>query len=790
MADTDLLVVSRGGVEYKITRGELDAYLNDGYTVVDSMLFNGTDAYLNRTPSVEGNRKTWTWSGWVKRGSLGEFQSIFSSGDIIGTSIYLFFHSDNRLAVGVLGTYEWDTVALFRDPSAWYHIVLNLDTTQAVENRIKMYVNGEQQTFTSTGTALALNSEPEINATVPHWIGRNTANSADYLDGYISEVNFIDGQALEPSAFGETGDFGEWLPMKYSGTYGTNGFYLEALDSVNLGKDTSGNGNDFINNNVVQVTDTPTDNYAVLSPLASNSFVPMNGNLDIQGNTSWRGSIATIQFPSSGKYYYEINAVQVAQRLVGGLVPIELGIVTSPWQNTIGFVGFASDASAGHVQENLSSSNQLYSQAGTSASIDVISFAVDCDTGNVWFGRNGVFYADNGTTTTSPEAGTNPTFSGLNITDYFAGAQCYDSNVKTEINFGQKDFAHTPPTGFKALSTKNLPDATVVPSDSFSAVLYDGNGATQDITGVGFKPDWVWTKGRSYTSSGAIYDSVRGVTERLVPTNTTYEVVTTGVTSFNSDGFTVGSHSDSNYANNTLVAWNWKAGGVAVTNNNGTIESQVSANPEAGFSVVTYTGVGGGDKTVGHGLSSAPQMLITKTLNNTYEWKVWHTGLPSGNALILNSTAPQNSDPSTFTTTTPTSTVFSVGTNVAINQATARYVAYCFAEVEGYSKFGTYIGNQNTNGPFIYTGFKPAFIMVKGSTVASSWTMWDNKRPSYNVTDLALLAENTVAEQVGAYAIDTLANGFKLRNLSENDGSQTFIYMAFAEQPFKNANAS
>ena len=797
MADTDLLVVSRGGVEYKITRGELDAYINDGYTIVDSMLFNGTNAYLNRTPSVAGNRKTWTWSGWVKRGSLGEFQSIFSSGDIIGTSIYLFFHSDNRLAVGVLGTYEWDTVALFRDPSAWYHIVLNLDTTQAVENRIKMYVNGEQQTFTSTGTALALNSEPEINATVPHWIGRNTANSADYLDGYISEVNFIDGQALEPSAFGETGDFGEWLPMKYSGTYGTNGFYLEALDSVNLGKDTSGNGNDFINNNVVQVTDTPTDNYAVLSPLASNSFVPMNGNLDIQGNTSWRGSIATIQFPSSGKYYYEINAVQVAQRLVGGLVPIELGIVTSPWQNTIGFVGFASDASAGHVQENLSSSNQLYSQAGTSASIDVISFAVDCDTGNVWFGRNGVFYADNGTTTTSPEAGTNPTFSGLNITDYFAGAQCYDSNVKTEINFGQKDFAHTPPTGFKALSTKNLPDATVVPSESFGVRLRTGTGVEATVSDLGFQPDLLWTKTRSWDDplitgiNHNLHSTLMAQNYSFLQTNTTDPENSTATNYYmtpTSTGYNVGTGDNINQVNHTFVDWLWKAG-TEVTNTDGDITTSVSANTTAGFSIVTFTGTGVITDTIGHGLGTTPEMMFVRGRSVGSGWFTYNKTMGNGKFMYLNTTQAETTSSGVWNNTSPTNTVFVTGS--ASDGVTM--VAYCFASVEGYSKIGSYTGNSSTDGPFVYTGFRPAYVLVKNSTSGGlSWVINDTSRDTYNECNKDLFADGANAESNPIPGrMDILSNGFKIRSSanSVNQNGNTCIYMAFAEQPFKNSNA-
>ena len=307
MADTDLLVVSRGGVEYKITRGELDAYLKDGYTVVDSMLFNGTDAYLNRLPTVEGNRMTWTWSGWVKRGKLGVVQGIMGSAQGTSTSYFdtVFFDADDKLycrfrIAGAGDKMYRVTTQTFRDPSAWYHFVFQYDTDgkTASPDNFKMYVNNELITdyVTSAGT-LTTDWESSWNGLYTQVMGRRSYTPAGtYLDGYISEVNSVDGQALEPSAFGKTGAFGEWLPKKYTGTYGTNGFYLEALDSADLGKDTSGNGNDFTNDNAVQVTDTPTDNYAVMNPLAySPSMTYSNGNLKLNGTLeSWYSSPATI----------------------------------------------------------------------------------------------------------------------------------------------------------------------------------------------------------------------------------------------------------------------------------------------------------------------------------------------------------------------------------------------------------------------------------------------------------------------------------------------------------------
>ena len=233
MADTDLLVVSRGGVQYKITRGELDAYLNDGYTVVDSMLFNGTDACLTRNPTITGNQQTWTWSSWVKRGALSKSGRIFGAGSSTGANAnqILSFNASDKLAFSNDSVGTCTTAAVYRDTSAWYHIMIAVDSTQAATaDRVKLYVNGEFVAWAST-VPISLNLNTKINSTQNHAISRSPNSAASYLDGYLSEINLIDGQALEPSAFGKTGKFGEWLPKKYTGTYGTNGFYLECCTS-------------------------------------------------------------------------------------------------------------------------------------------------------------------------------------------------------------------------------------------------------------------------------------------------------------------------------------------------------------------------------------------------------------------------------------------------------------------------------------------------------------------------------------------------------------------------------
>jgi hypothetical protein len=327
--------------------------------------------------------------------------------------------------------------------------------------------------------------------------------------------------------------------------------------------------------------------------------------------------------------------------------------------------------------------------------------------------------------------------------------------------------------------------------DYFQAITYTGNGSTQTISGLRFQPDFVWIKGRSGATDHALYDAQRGVQKRLESNTTDAEATSdNGVTAFTSDGFTLGSLAQVNTNGATYVAWAWNAGGSTVTNTSGTISAQVRANPTAGFSVVTWTSTGA-NATVGHGLGVAPKMVIVKGRSAVSQWFTWHTSLTSGAyALILNLTDAQASYPTVFNSTTPTSNVFSVGTSLT-NGTTA--VAYCWAEVAGYSAFGKYTGNGSADGPFVYTGFRPRFLMVKNSSAVGNWLMFDSSRDTYNQEVLFFFANTSDAEQnsSGTVSFDFLSNGFKVRNTSGNiNGSgNTLIYMAFAENPFKNSLA-
>ena len=345
-------------------------------------------------------------------------------------------------------------------------------------------------------------------------------------------------------------------------------------------------------------------------------------------------------------------------------------------------------------------------------------------------------------------------------------------------------------------TTYAVPDGRTV----MAATLYTGTGATQTINnsanGVSFQPDFVWVKKRSGAEQHELQDSVRGATKRLASNLTDAETTVAGsISSFNSNGFTVVSAGSTNENGFTYVGWQWNAGGSTVTNTSGSISAQVRANPTAGFSVVTYTGTGSA-ATVGHGLGVALNFIIIKDrTSGSNFWVVGGTsiGFTSDNYLRLNGTgAIEAGGGVAWNSTAPTSTVFSIGTSGVLNASSNTYVAYCFAAVAGYSAFGSYTGNGSADGPFVYLGFRPRFIMTKRTDSTSVWGMWDSGRSTYNASTARLQAESSAAElNQAATTIDILSNGFKPRTADTdvNASGGTYIYACFAENPFKFANA-
>ncbi len=353
---------------------------------------------------------------------------------------------------------------------------------------------------------------------------------------------------------------------------------------------------------------------------------------------------------------------------------------------------------------------------------------------------------------------------------------------------------------YLSLSTANLPDPVIDPAqgsspeDYFNTVLYTGNGSTNAITGVGFQPDFVWTKYRSQAGSHSLADVIRGGTKVLRSDLTDAEATRAShIQSFDSDGFTLGADGTSNLNGRTCVSWNWKANGTGVSNTDGSITSTVSANTTSGFSIVSYSGNGTAGATVGHGLDQKPQLFILKARNGVREWPVYSETLGATKFLLLNGTNAATTAVQPFNNTEPTNQVFTVGSSNSANDSALNYIAYCFHSVEGFSKFSSYVGNGSSDGPFVYTGFRPAFVMVKKTDGAGvdGWTITDTNRDPINVADQRIQAQSSSAEAGDVDLVDFLSNGFKIRYNGQmnNQSGTTYIYMAFAENPFKYSNA-
>jgi len=328
--------------------------------------------------------------------------------------------------------------------------------------------------------------------------------------------------------------------------------------------------------------------------------------------------------------------------------------------------------------------------------------------------------------------------------------------------------------------------------DYFNTKLFTGNGGTQSLTGVGFQPDWVWLKSRSVADSSILFDAVRGVTKRLMSNSTGAETTEAQeVQSFDSDGFTVGNSDNANRNNATMVGWNWKANGAGSSNTDGSITSTVSANTTAGFSIVKWTGNNGAGATVGHGLGSIPKIVLVKNIQQSgYDWVMYHASLGNTKRIWLNLTNAVSTNTGSWNNTTPSSSVFTLGSSGETN-GSGEMIGYCFAEKQGYSKFGSYTGNGNADGSFIYTGFKPAWVMIKKTNDTHAWRIYDGVRDTHNLTEKILEPNTSNAEATsGTYVLDLVSNGFKFRGNGDgvNGSGQSFIYMAFAEAPLVGTN--
>ena len=800
-----------------INNNLLLAGTDEAYNLTRSLRFRSSaSAYLSRTIGTPTNNKIFTVSTWVKRGLLGTRQGLIGATNS-GASNYWMVEFDAGDALTVYDAYASGTTALttsqvFRDPSAWYHIVVAVDTTQATaSNRTKVYVNGSQVTAFSVSNYPSQNSNSYYNtsgsvASIGSW---NPYSIPYYFDGYRAETISVDGQQLTPSSFGETDLItGVWKPKRYAGTYGTNGFYLPFTDNsalttssnAGLGKDFSGNGNYWTTNNISitsgvtydSMTDVPTltsataANFAVLNPLSNSTSTLSNANLSIasasgNANTRCNSTIAV----SSGKWYYEIALTGVGTNSTAGIGQNQI-TNTYPASDALSYAYELDNARIGN--------NNSFSSYGSALVLnDIFMCAFDLDNNKIFFGKNGTWF-----NSSDPAAGTSPAYT-LTAGTYCPIVRPYNSNLtgaSFAVNFGQRPFTYTPPTGYVALNTYNLPTPTILQGNTvFDVNTWTGNGTSQTITNSGsMKPDFFWMKSRSVNGYyHVLMDSVRGITKALYSNATDSEnTLSTRITSINSNGFTVGSSGDVNDNAQTFVGWQWQAGqGTTSTNTSGSITSTVSVNATAGFSVVTWAGNATAGATVGHGLGVTPKFFVVKRRDSSTngDWFVYSETIGNTKCLFLNLT-DASTTASAWNNTSPTSSVFSLGSSNGVNGSGATYVAYCFAPIAGYSAFGSYSGNNSSDGPFVYTGFRPKFIMRKGyNTAGVNWSIIDTSRNTYNLSDANLFPNLSNAESVPSGEIDILSNGFKMRSTSFNASGVDYIYMAFAEVPTKFALA-
>jgi hypothetical protein len=525
-------------------------------------------------------------------------------------------------------------------------------------------------------------------------------------------------------------------------------------------------------------------NYATFNPLNQHnaSDALSNGNLDLVAAGGSAGLTPSTIGVSSGKWYCEfVFTGGTANDLLAGIRRTD----SRNYDNSYLYRGNSNLVTNGSVGSNYGSGFALN---------DVVGVAFDADNGKLFISVNGTF-----TGSGNPVTSANPAFSSITGT-YNLIVGTYGNICNATANFGQRAFAYTAPSGFKALCDTNLGAPLVAkPNELMDAVIYTGNGSTQTISGLGFSPDFLWFKSRSNSGQHRLYDTIRGATNAVYSNLTNAEESDPNtLTAFNSSGFSLGSSDGVNGSSWTYVAWAWDAGTSTVSNTQGSITSQVRANVSAGFSVVGFNSGSSGAKTIGHGLGVAPSLLICKNRDGSANWTVYHSSATNvSQFLMLNSTNAVGSSSNIWGSAAPTSTVFGFdsGTNQAAN---VNIICYAFAPVAGYSSFGSWVGSGTTNdGAFIYTGFRPRFILLKNSDNVEQWYIYDSARRTYNVQypDPTELRPNSSAAEGSAslaVTLDFLSNGFKIRG---NTGAEisfvgrNYIYAAFAESPFQYARA-
>ena len=771
VAYTDFSANIKGSGTNKVltANGNAGVALTDSY-YGSAMEFDGSGDYFSGTYNADFNFGTgdFTIEMWAQPKTVNSIDGLFAVNGGSGANRKIIVHLDNgtpKVHFGHLpgssNAYVNSGIGITADQ--WHHLAFERNGSQAT-----WYVNG-----VVTGLTTALSQDVTFT-NQPLYIGYGGEGSFNSFDGFIQDLRVYKGVA------------------KYKGGFDVSKPYAP----VGIGT-------------FREVPDTCTNNFATFNAIGSGlldhdgdgntSATYTNGNLTAVLADDAASARSTIGI-HTGKWYWETR-IDVNSNSPGvGIVGLTTN--SSSYSDAEGASyeprgdRFRKAGVNFYDGSNNKTDNGLIVGVALNKNVGIISFFADgtLQSSGTMTGINTLStyhlpecftHNDGASNTFTVNYGQNPTFSGQ-----------VTAGTNTDAN-GRGLFKYTVPTGFLALCEDNLPTPAIAdPGDHFKCVLWTGDGNSgRSITGVGFKPDFVWLKKRNDSTSHNLTDSVRGVYNTLFSDDTSANNTnTTRLQSFDSDGFSIGNHTAVNNNGDTFVAWCWKAGGAAVANTDGSINSSVSVNQTAGFSIVSYTGTGSAG-TVGHGLGKRPKVVIVKDRDGNTNWPIFFDGISNNtNDLIQLNLSNATATASTFFNGgDTTTTTFPLGTGGSQTNASGNdHIAYCWAEIEGYSKFGSYVGNASADGTFIYCGFKPAFVITKRTDGTSSWLIHDSSRDPVNPVMGSLYAHDTNAEGRASVKVDFVSNGFKHRNSDggvANNYVASYIFMAFAESPFQTANA-
>ena len=813
-------------------------FYNDAVTR-SARFADSSNAYLQGNKSANGDRKTFTIAWWMKMANQAQgtiYTSGWSGSGGSQDSGYIIF-SNNTLKVAQQDnnsdTWAVSSAAVFHDCTNWYHIICAVDTTQSTAgNRVKLYINGLQQTV--TGTQPDQDLDTRLNNQYERIASWDDGGSRYFdFDGYLADYIVVDGSQLDASSFGEFKD-GVFIPIDFSGSFGTKGWRLQfkqtgdgqtTASSSTIGADTSGNDFHFNDYNMdtydSNMPDCPENNFCTMNinHRGNGDVSHKRGALDVTKSSSNFANMMGTHCLFSGKWYFEMRVQNSNLTQVGVQESI------NNIYNSSGNFGANTDLGMWDSRGYYYDEGTAAGSPGTFTTNDIIGVAFDVEAGKIWFAKDNTYQHSGdpaggsnqttGSTNDLSSIGLLPAFNGENSGNgifNFGQDSSFYGNETAQTNTdgnGYGNFFYEPPSGFLAICSQNLATPSIGPSqptqanDHFNSILYTGDASsTRAITGVGFKPDLVSIAQRNNTSAKVWYDSSRGVNKMIQSTSTAAEDDSSQygyLSVFGTDGFTAqAGTTNNNYINENsvnIVAWNWKAnGGVTSSNTNGNTTSTVQANDDAGFSIALYTG-DGNLSTVGHGLSAAPDIVILKNRSSSPngQWVINSSAVGFNGQMYLNDAGAFSTNSGSFNDTAPSSTVVTINTDNTTNESTDSFVMYSWRRIPGYSHFGVYRGNGSaTDGPCVHCGFRPQWVMVKMHDGSGSFTIYDNARDTVGINSLRTSWNSSAAEgDSTSQAIVPFSDGFELfsNNSDMNASGSDYMFMAFAETPFKFNNA-